>query len=64
MKYSEVEYNSLRAELIHHDGKCLNIVGLLLASSTAIYGLVTQRQLFPLLIMLSIIWESGFSVYC
>lgn len=60
MKYSEAEYNCLRAELLHHDGGCLTILGLLLASSTAIYGLVADRSIFPLLIMLSIIWLVGF----
>lgn len=60
MEFSEVEYSSLRSELIHHDGSCLNILGLLLASSTAIYGLVADRGLFPLLIMLSMIWLVGF----
>jgi hypothetical protein len=60
MKYSEAEYTCLRAELLHHDGSCLTILGLLLASSTAIYGLVADRGVFPLLIMLSIIWLIGF----
>ncbi len=60
MKYSEVEYSYIRTELIHHDGSCLNILGLLLASSTAIYGFVAERGLFPLLIMLSLIWLVGF----
>ena len=60
MEVSEAEYNSLRTEILHHDGSCLNILGLLLASSTTIYGFVAERKLYPLLIVLSVIWQVGF----
>lgn len=59
-EYDKLEYNSLRKELIHHDRICFNIISLLLGASTAIYGLVVKENLFPLLIILSVIWFVGF----
>ena len=58
--YEKLEYTSLRTELIHHDRVCFNIISLLLGASTAIYGLVVKENLFPLLIILSVIWFVGF----
>lgn len=60
MKSNTAEYSALRTELIHHDSACLTILGLLLAATTAIYGVVANQQIFPLLIMLSVIWGIGF----
>lgn len=60
MEPNKIEYTALRTELIHHDSSCLSILGLLLASSTAIYGLVANQNTFPLLLLLSIIWLIGF----
>jgi len=60
MTFNDAEYNSLRTELIHHDRTCLTILGLLLTASTAIYGLVVNKDLFYLLILLSVIWYVGF----
>ena len=60
MKSNEAEYSALRTELIHHDSSCLTILGLLLAATTAIYGVVANQQIFPLLIMLSVLWGVGF----
>lgn len=60
MEFNSNEYNSLRAELIHHDRTCLTIISLLLTASTAVYGLVVNKQLSYLLIVLSVIWHVGF----
>ncbi len=60
MQSNTAEYNALRTELIHHDSACLTILGLLLAATTAIYGVVANQQIFPLLIMLSVLWGIGF----
>ncbi len=59
-EYDKVEYNALRAEIIHHDRTCFNIISLLLGASTAIYGLVVKQNIFLLLIILSVIWFVGF----
>lgn len=59
MAFNGAEYNSLRAELGRHDNACLNILGLLLAASTAIYGLVANERVLLLLPLLSVIWLVG-----
>lgn len=60
-EYNKLEYNSLRTEIIHHDHTCFNIISLLLGASTAIYGLVVKdNKIFPLLLVLSVIWFVGF----
>ena len=60
MNSSEAEYRALRTELIHYDNACLTILGLMLTASTAIYGLVSDKSIYPLLFLLSIIWSVGF----
>ncbi len=61
MTFNDSEYNALRTELIHHDRSCLTILQFLLTASTAIYGLVSTTKVdSSLLILLSIIWFTGF----
>ena len=60
----DTEYTSLRSQISHQDDACLTMVGILLGTSTAIYGLAIEKSAYSLLPILSILWVVGFLYIC
>ena len=60
----DTEYTSLRSQISHQDDACLTMVGILLGTSTAIYGLAIEKSVYSLLPILSILWVVGFLYIC
>ncbi|MEL6553724.1 MAG: hypothetical protein AAFP00_10565 [Bacteroidota bacterium] len=62
MNSREIEYLTLRRELVHYDAACLTILGSLITASAAIYGVVSdpERHPYGLLCGLDVIWLIGF----
>ncbi|MGA1841694.1 MAG: hypothetical protein ACMUIU_13810 [bacterium] len=62
--FKDTEYTFIRSQIGEQDRACLSMVGILLTSSTAIYGLAIEKQIYSLLPILSIIWVVGFLYIC
>ena len=60
----DTEYKCIRAQIGQQDQACLTLVGILLASSTAVYGLAIEKGAYSLLPILSILWVVGFLYIC
>lgn len=56
----DTEYSVIRAQILQYDQTCVTIIGILLAASTAVYGLAIKKDAYVLLPILSIIWLVGF----
>ena len=62
--FLDTEYTAIRDQINQQDQACLSMVGILLASSTAVYGLAIEKGAYSLLPILSILWVVGFLYIC